>query len=215
MPPVNPTQQLHGYVCSIDPATCVSDEMMKPLTRRQFLQTAGLAGGAAVLPTAAEAAKDEPALPSLRIEGADAGLSICPYCAVGCGMRVYSRDGKAIHLEGDPEHPINEGALCSKGAAALQLINNERRLTTVLYRAPGASEWQRKSWPWALEQIARRIKTTRDGSFEKEDSDGRLVNRAPAIAHLGGAAHTNEECYVIVKMLRALGLVYLEHQARI
>lgn len=184
-------------------------------TRRQFLQAMGLAGGAAALPTAAEASAGDPAQPALHTEGADISLSICPYCAVGCGMRVYSRDGKAIHLEGDLEHPINEGALCSKGAAALQLINNDRRLTHVLYRAPGGLKWERKSWTWALEQIARRIKTTRDATFEERNADGQTVNRTTAVAHLGGAAHTNEECYLLVKMLRALGLVYLEHQARI
>ena len=188
---------------------------MKDLTRRQFLQTVGIAGGATALPMAAEAAKTDPEQPPLHTEGAEVSLSVCPYCAVGCGMRVYSRNGKAIHLEGDPEHPINEGTLCSKGAAALQLIENDRRLTHVLYRAPGASEWERKPWPWALDKIARRIKTTRDASFEERDTGGNIVNRAPTIAHLGGAAHTNEECYLLVEMLRSLGLVYLEHQARI
>ncbi len=186
---------------------------MKNLTRRQFLQTVGIAGGATALPSAASAG--EPTTPPLHTDGAAVSTSVCPYCAVGCGMRVYSRGGKAIHLEGDTEHPINEGSLCSKGAAALQLIDNERRLTHVLYRAPGAAQWERKSWPWTLEQIARRIKTTRDATFEERNAEGQLVNRTPAIAHLGGAAHTNEECYLLVKMLRALGLVYLEHQARI
>ena len=189
---------------------------MSDITRRQFLQVFALTAGAMVLPPAggAEAADEHPP-PILHTAGASVSPSICPYCAVGCGLRVYIRDGQAIHIEGDPDHPINEGALCSKGAASLQLIDNDLRLTHVLYRPPNGTHWEQKPWSWALEQVARRIKSTRDATFEERSANGQLVNRTPAIAHLGGAAHTNEECYLLVKMMRALGLVYLEHQARI
>jgi formate dehydrogenase major subunit len=140
--------------------------------------------------------------------------SICPFCGVGCGQIVSVADGKLINLEGDPDHPINEGALCSKGAAVSQLHNNPRRLAKVLYRAPKAADWEEKTWEWAVENIASRVKKTRDASFLKEE-DGKIVNRADEIACLGGAALDNEECYLLTKAMRALGTVYIEHQARI
>ncbi len=125
-----------------------------------------------------------------------------------------------MSIEGDPEHPINRGALCSKAQSLYQMRtvgdeDNPRRLKTVLYRPPNSAAWEEKSWDWALTEIARRVKKTRDESWIGKDKDGVVVNRTEAIAHLGGAAHDNEECYALVKMNRALGLVYLEHQARI
>lgn len=141
--------------------------------------------------------------------------TICPFCSVGCGMVVETVDGRVVNLTGDPDHPINEGATCSKGAALRQIWNNDRRLTKVLYRAPGAAEWQEKDWDWALPRIARRMKDTRDGSFETRDAQGRIVNRTRAIGSLGGAALDNEECYSLGKLTRALGMVFLEHHARL
>jgi formate dehydrogenase major subunit len=141
--------------------------------------------------------------------------TICPYCAVGCGQIVAAEGGKITNIEGDPDHPINSGALCSKGSALYQVTDNPRRLTKPLYRAPGSRDWQEKSWDWVLDQIARKIKNTRDDNWVENDADGYTVNRTEAIASLGGAAHDNEECYTMVKALRALGLVYIEHQARI
>jgi formate dehydrogenase major subunit len=146
--------------------------------------------------------------------------TICPFCAVGCGAIVASQGGKVVNLEGDPDHPINRGSLCSKGMALAQLNTvdgeiNPHRLQKVKYRAPGSSEWEEKSWDWAIEQIAQRIKDTRDANLIEKDDQGRTVNRLEAIASLGGAALDNEECSLIVKAMRALGLVYIEHQARI
>ena len=146
--------------------------------------------------------------------------TICCFCAVGCGAIVASQDGRVVNLEGDPDHPINQGSLCSKGLALAQINTvdgelNSRRLQKVKYRAPGSSEWEEKEWQWAIEQIARRIKDTRDEHFIETDSEGWTVNRLEAIASLGGAALDNEECSLIVKANRALGLVYIEHQARI
>lgn len=168
---------------------------------------------------------------TLRIKNAKETLTICPYCSVGCGIIVHSQDGKVINTEGDPDHPINEGSLCSKGQSLYQIANNPLRITKPLYRAPGAKEWKEVDWDWALDQIARRIKDTRDRTFkitsrskvkekqpdgtEKEVQKEFVVNRCDGIAHVGSAALDNEECYILQKWLRSLGLVYIEHQARI
>ena len=140
--------------------------------------------------------------------------TICCYCAVGCGAIVASENGKVVNIEGDPDHPINQGALCPKGCAMYQIANNDQRLGKVLYRAPGAYDWEEKSWDWTIERVARNIKQTRDANWT-ERQGVKLVNRTDAIAQLGGAALDNEECYLISKMARALGIVYLEHCARI
>jgi formate dehydrogenase major subunit len=146
--------------------------------------------------------------------------TICCFCAVGCGAIVAAQDGRVVNLEGDPDHPINQGSLCSKGLALAQLNTvdgeiNSRRLQKVKYRAPGSSAWEDRDWPWAIEQIARHIKDARDRYLLETDEEGRTVNRLEAVASLGGAALDNEECSLLVKAMRALGLVYIEHQARI
>jgi formate dehydrogenase major subunit len=147
-------------------------------------------------------------------------MSICPFCAVGCGLIVHAEGNRVINVEGDPDHPINRGSLCSKGMALAQVNTidgevNQRRLQKVKYRGPGESRWEEKDWDWALTQIASKIKDTRDNYLIQTDSEGRTVNRLEAIASLGGAALDNEECSLIVKAMRALGMVYIEHQARI
>ena len=155
------------------------------------------------------------AAPSTKIKNAQTFTTVCPYCAVGCGQMISVINGKIVNIEGDPEHPINQGSLCTKGNALYQIAYNDRRLTTVLYRAPGSDRWQKKSWDWALSRITRRIKDTRDKNWTETEADGTIVNRTEAIACLGGAALDNEECYLYSKLARALGIVYLEHQARI
>jgi len=142
-------------------------------------------------------------------------LSICPFDATGCGFIIASEGGKITNIEGDPEHPINRGGACAKGASLYQIANNERRLSKVLYRASGGTKWEEKSWEWALDEIAKKIKATRDANWIEKDKDGFVVNRTDAIASLGGASLDNEECYLLVKLARALGLVYIEHQARL
>ena len=139
---------------------------------------------------------------------------------MGCGAIVAAQGDRVLNIEGDPDHPVNQGSLCSKGMALAQLntVNgkvNDRRLQKVKYRAPGAADWEEKSWEWTLDQIARRIKETRDAHFIETDGEGRTVNRLETISSLGGAALDSEECSLIVKAMRALGLVYIEHQARI
>ena len=141
--------------------------------------------------------------------------TICPFCSVGCGLLVTVADGKVVNLSGDPDHPINEGATCSKGAAVSQIANSDRRLTKVLHRAPGAAAWEERDWGWAVQRIAQRIKETRDATFQAQDAQGRTVNRTTGIASLGGAALDNEECYSLLKLTRGLGVIYLENHARL
>jgi anaerobic selenocysteine-containing dehydrogenase len=180
-------------------------------TRRQFLK--GLTTGTVAIGALTQSGC-APAIPPLKTRGATETTTVCPFCGVGCGQVVATREGKVINIEGDPGHPISEGTLCSKGASGIQVVNNSRRLQKVLYRAPGGKAWEEKSWDWTLERIAARVKETRDKTF-KTSVDGRVVNRTDAIACLGGSALDNEEAYLLVKLMRALGLVYVEHQARL
>ena len=142
--------------------------------------------------------------------------SVCPYCAVGCSLNVYVKDGNVIDIEGDPNSPINRGTLCPKGSATFQYTVNPSRLTQVLYRAPYSDHWEAKSLDWAMEQIAQRIKKTRDETFVERLPDGREVNHTLAIASLGGATLDVEENYVMKKLFTGgLGIVSIENQARI
>ena len=142
--------------------------------------------------------------------------TICCYCGVGCGVIVASdENGKATNIEGDPDHPINQGALCSKGAALIQVTNNERRVDKVLYRAPYSSDWEEVSWDWAIDKVARNIKKTRDESWTYKDEKGRVVNHTEAIGWDGSAIVNNEEAYLFTKFARSLGITYLEHCARL
>jgi len=184
------------------------------LSRRDFLK---ISGGTAISSTVAglNPGEAEAKERENRIRGAVATTSICPYCAVGCGIRIHSKKGKIVNVEGDAEHPINRGSLCSKGASLIQVANNPKRVTKPKYRAPGADAWETVEWDWALDRIAERIKDTRDRTFTEKNTRGEAVNRCDGIAHVGSAALDNEECYILQKWLRSLGLVYIEHQARI
>ena len=187
------------------------------VSRRTFLKLSavGVAGATlAKLGLDLKPAQTYAETPELRIRYAKETTTICPYCGVGCGQIAAVENGKVINIEGDPDHPINQGALCSKGSALFQVANNDQRLTKVLYRAPGGSRWEEKDWDWALDRIAHNIKSTRDANFIEKENDV-PVNRTEAIGNLGGAALDNEECYLISKAMRGLGLVYIEHQARI
>ncbi len=167
----------------------------------------------------------------LRIKNAKQTTTICPYCSVGCGIVVYAENGKIINTEGDPDHPINEGTLCSKGSSVSQLVNNDNRVQKPMYREPGGTAWKEVEWDWALDRIARLVKDSRDKSFKtvskakvkETQPDGSVievekdfvVNRTDAIAHIGSAALDNEECFILQKLVRSWGLVHVEHQARI
>ncbi len=152
-----------------------------------------------------------------RLEEADTvGTSICPFCAVGCAQLVYAKDGKPIHIEGDPRSPINQGTLCPKGASTLGVLLSPERINKVLYRAPHATEWEVKPLDWAMERIAQLTKRTRDETFVEKLPDGKIVNHTLGIASLGGATLDNEENYLIKKLLGGgLGVVNIENQARI
>jgi formate dehydrogenase major subunit len=189
------------------------------INRRQFIQVTGAsAAGLAVSGLGFDLKPVKAHAQMLKTEHAKESTTICCYCAVGCGAIVHtsrSGSGKIINIEGDPDHPINEGSLCAKGAALSQLVNNENRLTTPLYRKPYSTEWQEVSWDWALWTIAHRIKKSRDAGFSHKNDRGQVVNRTNSIAEVGSAALDNEECWLIQAMMRSLGLVYIEHQARI
>jgi formate dehydrogenase major subunit len=142
--------------------------------------------------------------------------TICPYCSCGCGLLIATGpDGHIVNSEGDPDNPQNRGALDPKSISVRSLSQSERRLKKPLYRAPGSDKFEEKEWSWIIEQVAQRIKDTRDATFEKTNAKGVTVNRTQGIAFLGGAANNDEECYLAVKLARALGLVFIEHQARI
>lgn len=151
-----------------------------------------------------------------RIRDAQLFHSVCPYCAVGCSLNVYVKDGKVIDIEGNPDSPINHGKLCPKGSATFQYTVNPSRLTQVLYHAPYSDHWELKSLDWAMEQIAQRVKKTRDETFVERLPDGREVNHTLGIASLGGATLDVEENYLMKKLLGGgLGVVSIENQARI
>ncbi len=193
------------------------------VSRREFLAVSGALGAGLALSSlgidtgplnayAEEISKID------KLKTARQSFSTCCYCAVGCGL-ICSTDektGKVINIEGDPEHPVNEGSLCAKGAGIFQTTAaNPHRLTKVLYRAPGSDKWQSKTWDWAITQIARRIKKTRDAGFMTVNSKGQTVNRLENIAHMGSSNVDNEECWLITAMARSMGLVYIDHQARV
>lgn len=194
------------------------------LTRRGFLKLAGATAATATLASVglnkASAATVEP----LRIKYTQEMKTVCTFCGVGCGIICNVRDGVIVNTEGDPDHPISEGSLCSKGSSLFNLsyvfdtkghaIPNPKRLTKPLYRAAGSKKWEEKSWDWMLAEIATRIKNTREESFEAT-SNGVTVNRAPALAWLGSAFCTNEENYLFQKMARSLGIIDLDHCARL
>ena len=150
-----------------------------------------------------------------RLRGATLTHSVCPYCAVGCGQRVYVKDGKVVDIEGDYDSPVSGGCLCPKGSASYQLDINKRRWTTVKYRAPYATEWEDKPLDWAMDRIAQRVYETREATFRETNEQGQPLNHTLAIGALGGATLDNEENYLITKLFHALGMVFIENQARI
>ncbi len=145
----------------------------------------------------------------------DVKRSVCPYCAVGCGQLLYTKDDQLIDIEGDPDSPVSRGKLCPKGAATFQLVTGDHRTTSVLYRRPGASDWEEVDLEWATDRVAELVKETRDRTFETTNDKGVKLNRTLGFAHLGGATLDNEENYLIKKLFTALGAIQIENQARI
>lgn len=190
---------------------------MPPVSRRRFIQCSTLVAGSLLLPADVTFAADDIKIPLHKKIGE--GTTICPYCSCGCGLIIATDErGHIVNVEGDPENPINRGALDVKSISVRQLSNSELRLNKIQYRAPGATQWEKKSWDWAISQIAQRVQKARDATFVLTTRVGDKhvpVNRTEGIAWLGGAANNNEECYLAAKLMRSLGVVYLEHQARI
>lgn len=203
------------------------------VTRRQFLKVTGATMATfAVVDLGFDLSATASELKGVRTNGVKPVPTICPYCGVGCGLVVYARDGvpadqpQVLSVQGDPDNPINRGSACSKGSAMMNLREifnpetgqqeiNPQRVKKPRYRAPYSDKWVEKDWDWMLDNIAQRVKETRDKYIEHKDADGIIVNRCEKIASLGGAALDNEELQLITKMNRSLGLVFFEHQARI
>jgi formate dehydrogenase major subunit len=190
--------------------------------RRQFLKLSTLGGvTASVLGFDLTSAYAE--VRELKIARTTETRSTCPYCSVSCGVILHtlgdrSRNVKptVVHVEGDADHPINQGALCPKGITLKQNIVNDRRLTKVMYRAPGGKAWEEKSWDWAIDRIARLTKDTRDAHLIEQDDRGRTLNALTSLGVIGGCTDTNEVNYLLVKAFRAgLGVIPIEQQARI
>ncbi len=197
------------------------------LSRRGFFKAAGAAFAATMafeLTSKSEALAVEPSS-DWKLVNTEEYTNICCYCSGGCGSLCSVRDGELINLEGDPDHPINQGGLCPKGASMFQLrnivdpdtrevIKNPDRVTKPMVRRPGASEWEDITWEDAISEIARKVKDTRDKTFI-EVEDGLTVNRCPGIASLGGSQENSEEEYLILKMMRSLGIIAIDNQARV
>ena len=192
---------------------------MMEVSRRNFLKVSsaaatgtalgGLAGlGANLAPTLARAQE-------LRIKDAKTTPSVCPYCSVGCATLVHTVDGEIVNIEGDPRSPHNEGTLCPKGAAIYQLHVNPNRPVKVLHRAPGATDWEEWDLERAMTRVAELVKKTRDETFVERNANGKLINQTLAIFSLGGATMDNEWNHVQQKLMRGLGVVAIENQARI
>ena len=198
------------------------------LSRRSFFKTLGAAAAAGM---AFELTTPAPAMaveysPDWKLVNTEEYTNICCYCAGGCGSLCSVRDGELINLEGDTDHPINQGGLCPKGQAMFQLrniidpksgevIKNPDRKTKPMVRRPGASDWEEISWEDAIKEIARKVKDTRDATFVETAEDGMTVNYTPAIASLGGSQQNSEEEYLILKLMRSLGVVAIDNQARV
>jgi formate dehydrogenase major subunit len=190
-------------------------------SRRDFLKIATV-GSAAVTVFGFDLAPAYAQLRELKIARATETRSTCPYCSVSCGVIIYTLGDRAknvtpqvIHVEGDPDHPINRGTLCPKGSSLEQDILNPRRLTKPQVRRPGKSDWEDISWDDAINEIGHWVKKTRDATFVEKDSSGNTVNRCEGFAWTGGCTDTNEYNYLVVKTMRSMGVCYLENQARV
>jgi formate dehydrogenase major subunit len=191
------------------------------ISRRVFIQSA-VGGGAALSVFGFDVTPLYAQAKTLKIAHTSETRSTCPYCSVSCGVIIHTLGDKAknavphvVHVEGDPDHPINRGTLCPKGASLEQEVVSERRLVKPQVRRPGSDHWEDIVWDQALDEISRRVKATRDATFVEKDPRGRVVNRCEGIAWNGGCTDTNELNYLVVKTMRSLGVCYIENQARV
>ena len=186
--------------------------------RRDWLKMATVAAPGLAITELVGAKELQAATLNTKLTGAREFTTACNFCSCGCGMVCSVKDGKLVNLEGDPDHVVNQGSLCAKGAAMKETHISGQRATQPLYRAPGASEWTPISWDEAYGKLAKKIKETRDANWIATEKDGEhevAVNRTDAIGFLGGAQNTNEECYLATKMTRLIGTPWVEHQARL
>jgi formate dehydrogenase major subunit len=193
------------------------------VTRRELLKISGIgtagvaAAGLGGLGFDLAFARDR--AHAYKLDGVTTTPGVCPYCAVGCGTLVHTRDdgngSRIINIEGNPDSPISTGSLCPKGAATFQLAINPKRIDKVYRRAPGASGWEEMSLDAAMDRVTELVKNTRDATFVERTADGKLINQATGIFALGGATNDNEENYLICKVMRMMGVVRIENQARI
>jgi formate dehydrogenase major subunit len=194
---------------------------MHQLSRRDFIKLGAAGTGAVGVSSLGFDLSEAVAVKQgSRIDGAKEVHSLCPYCAVGCSIVAYTKqDAKGhtqlLQIEGDPDSPVNEGRLCPKGATAMQLAVSTRRVDKPLYRAPGSEKWQEISWDAMLDKLALRIKESRDATFVTVDAKGNTVNRCEGVAFAGGATFSSEEGYFAAKLMRSLGVVHIEQQARV
>ena len=194
---------------------------MTDISRRTFIK-ASVVSGVGLSALGFDLRPDFAAVRQLKIKNAKEYRTICPYCAVGCGTIAYvhgsgglNTTNTVIHVEGDSDSPINGGTLCPKGASQMQLAISPRLRHQPLLREAGSSEWREVDWDFAMDWFARKFKDSRDSSFVERDDEGRTVNRADGIAWVGSATVSNEDAYLITKTMRAMGLSYIDHQARI
>ncbi len=194
------------------------------ITRRSYLKlvggaVAGTAGaGVALGQLGVNLGEVRAQTKNLKLSGTQEFTSACNFCSCNCGMVLHVRDGKLLNLEGDPDHVVNEGALCSKGAGISAAHTSDQRLTKPLYRAPGSDRWQEISWDEALDRVSSKMLQVRRDNWISTDKKGDVevpANRTDAMGFLGGAQNTNEECYLYAKFGRLLGSPYIEHQARL
>ena len=181
----------------------------------ESLRRLPLVGRAMDMGLGPSAASDRTLSANARVAGLKVTESVCPFCAVGCGQLVYTRDGELVDIEGNPRSPINQGTLCPKGASSRQLVQQPGRLTKVRYRAPGASEFVELELERAMDMIADRVIAARESGWQETDRHGWRVDRTLGFAHLGGATLDNEENYLIKKLFAAMGAIQIENQARI
>ena len=193
------------------------------VTRRQFLKFSAAGLGASSLTALGFA--PEPVLADVRnfkLANTSQTRNTCPYCSVGCGIILYGLGDRAknaktklVHIEGDPDHPVNRGTLCPKGASLLDFVNSPNRLKFPEHRAPGSNEWKRVTWDWALDRIARLMKEDRDANFLERNEAGLTVNRWPTFGFLAASASSNESGYLTHKAMRSMGVVAIDNQARV
>ncbi len=193
------------------------------VNRRQFFKLSAASIGGSSLAALGFSPSDALAeVRTFKLERTTETRNTCPYCSVACGIILYSLGDRAknakseiIHIEGDPDHPVSRGSLCPKGAGLLGFVHSESRITFPEYRAPGSESWQRVTWDWALGRISKLMKEDRDRHFIARNEQGQTVNRWPTIGFLAASASSNEAGYITHKVLRSLGVVALDNQARV